>query len=306
MVQQGIAAQILNKTPSQQAPVTNTESGPNEQTTTPEPKPGINDFDERFGVLTKMERKIKELEAQNKAKAKEWEDKQGKYTEYEELIRLADENPLEFLKKKKGWGVQEFNEFAVSHGTDEDLDPVANMTKTFQQKIDELNKSWEEKLQKTVKEKADEIQNKDYERQIVEFKGSIKSFLAENKDAFEFIHAEEGGQDAVYDLIYQDIIRQQEAGTPDDQLQIMDIKDAAEKVESFLDTQYSKYLSLKKVQSKFNPSNEANVRALITKPEVPKTLDSSFSPKSKSQAELSEQERKQQAAQLVRSWRASS
>jgi hypothetical protein len=298
-----IAAQILNTPSSPSAPITATTESEATTQSPSETKPELNNFDERFGVLTKMERKIKELEAQNKTKAKEWEERQGKYSEYEELMKLADENPLEFLKKRKGWGVQEFNEFAVQHASDEDLDPVAKITKTFQDRIAELEKSWEEKLNSKIKEKEEELAGKDYERQIVEFKAGIKTFLAENKDAYEFIHAEEGGHDAVYDLIYQDIMRQKEAEVPDDQIKIMDVKDAAEKVESFLDTQYSKYLSLNKVKSKFNPGNESILGALKAKSESPGTLNSSFSPKSKSVAELSEEERRQAAIELIRSQR---
>lgn len=303
---QGIAGQILNQTPSQSNPVTSQESA--EKVTpeggNPETKPELNDFDSRFGVLTKMERKIKELEAKNKTEAKSWEERQGKYSEMEEFMKLFEENPLEALKKKKGWGVQEFNEFAVQHSSDEDLDPVAKITKSFQDKIAELEKTWEEKLNSKIKEKEEEIQGKDYERQILEFKSGIKTFLAENKDAYEFIHAEEGGSEAVYDLIYQDIIRQQESGVQDNELRIMDIKEAAEKVESFLDTQYSKYLSLNKVKSKFNTSSEANIGAFVAKSQ-PQTLNSSFTPKSKPVDQLSAEERKQAAIDFIRSQRTS-
>lgn len=298
MESQGIAAQILNQAQSASTPtVTGTESGPEKES---QSSNQLNDFDSRFGVLTKMERKIKEAEARLKEQERGWGDKDKKLTEYEELMKLADENPLEFLKKKKGWGVQEFNEFAVSHSSDEDLDPVAKMTKDFQSRIDEMNKSWEEKLNAKIKEKEEELSAKDYDRQIAEFKHGVKNFLTENKSTYEFIHAEEGGADAVYDLIYQDIIRQKEGGIADDELKIMDIKDAAEKVETFLDTQYSKYLTLSKVQSKFKPSSEFNIGNIAAKSQ-PKTLDSSFSPKSKSVDQLSPEERRQNAIAFLRS-----
>jgi predicted small secreted protein len=224
-------------------------------------------------------------------------------------LKLFEENPLEFLKKKKGWGVQEFNEFAVQHSSDEDLDPVAKITKSFQDKMAELEKSWEEKLNNKIKEKEEEYSSKDREREIQQFKSGINSFLDQNKDQYEFIHSE-GATEEVYNLIYGDIQRQlqeaQEQGVESPDLKVMDIKEAADLIEKYLDDNVSKYLSLNKVKSRFS-GNETILGSLMAKSsEQPKTLNSSFSPKSKSVGELSAEERKQQAADLVRSWRQNS
>lgn len=297
---QNIASQILNETPSQTpAPVT----PQNESSETPETsqKPVVNDFDERFGVLAKMERKLKERESQYKTKESEWGEKDKKLSEFESDMKLFEENPLEFLKKKKGWGVQEFNEFAVKHSDDDDLDPVAKMTKDFKTQLDDLRAKLTEEFEGKIKSKEEEIKGKDHERQVLEFKSGVKSFLSENKDAYEFINAEENGPDYVYDLIVQDVMKQREAEVPEDQLRVMDIKEASEKVEAFLDKQYSKYLSLNKVKSKFVPDESHGLNSFIEKQSAPTTLDSSFSPKSKPTGQLSEQERKQAAIDFIKS-----
>lgn len=297
---QGIAQQILNETPSSnQAPV-NADS---EQTPVNPANPATktDDFDHRFGVLAKMERKLKEQESQNKTRSKEWEEKEKKLSEYEELMKLMDENPIEAIKKRKGWGLQELNEFAVKNTSDEDLDPVAQITKNYETKMAELEEKLTKQMEEKLRAKEEELMGKDHERQVVEFKSNIKTFLAENKDTYEFIHAEEGGDEAVFELIYEDILRQQKAEVPQDQIKIMDIKDAAERIESFLDKQYSKFLGLNKVKSKFQTGDENKFAKFATQSEAPKTLDSSFSPKSKSVEQLSEQERRQAAIDLLRS-----
>lgn len=292
---QDIASQILNTPSEQTAPVTAPES-----IETKTDKPELSDFDSRLSVLTKMERKIKEAESKLKGQERDWEEKGKKLSEYEELVKLLDENPLEALKRRKGWGVQEFNEFAVQHSSDEDLDPVAKITKNFQSKMEEMDKIWEKKLNDAIKAKEEEINAKEQERQVSEFKSGIKTFLAENKDDFEFIHTEgEAAQEAVFDLIYKDIMRQQEEGIED--IKIMDIKEAAEKVENFLDSQYSKYLSLKKVKSKLQPQEEGVLARFKTQSEEPKTLNSSFAPKSIPLSQLSEEERRQAAIAFMRS-----
>lgn len=300
---QGIASQILSESPSQQAaPVSANTQESTEQTGQPgqENQSAANDFDSRFSVLTKMERKIKEAEARNREMEKGWGEKEKKLTEYEELMKLADENPLEFMKRKKGWGIQELNEFAVQHSSDEDLDPVAKITKNFTSKMEEMEKAWEEKLAKKIAEKEEEINSKTRDHQVAEFKGNLKSFLAENKDSYEFIHAEEGATDEVFNLIYEDVQRQIADGKDSESIKIMDMKDAADKVEAFLDKQYSKYLSLNKVKSKFNSSND-DLGRFIAKSQEPTTLNSSFSPKSKPLDQLSSEERKQQAIAFMRS-----
>lgn len=301
---QGIAAQILNETPSQtQASVTPPESSAPANESMSQEKPAeLNDFDSRFGVLAKMERKLKEQEARNREKEKEWEAKNKRLLEMDDEDKLWNENPLEALRKKKGWGVQEFNQFAVENSTDEDMDPVAQMTKGYEDRIKAMEAKFAQTIDEKIKAKEDEIAGREQDGQIREFKSGIKNFLSENKETYEFIHAEETGAESVYELIYADIVRQREAGATDDQLKVMDVKEAAEKVETYLDKVYSKYLSLNKVKSKFSNGNETDLSRFITKSE-PTTLNSSFSPKSKSINQLSAEERKQSAADLVRSWK---
>jgi hypothetical protein len=303
---QNIASQILNEsTPSEQAAPVTPSSESSEQTLNPNPSQG-GDFDEKFNVLTKMERKVREERERMRARETEWGEKEKKLSEYEELVKLLDENPLEALKRRKGWGVQEFNEFAVQNASDEDLDPVAQMKKDFMRQLEDRDKTWEQKLSEAIKAKEEEIQAKDHERQATEFKSDLKAFLAENKDTYEFIHAEEGGMDAVFDLIVQDINKQRENEVPDHELKVMSFIDAAEKVEAFLDKQYSKYLSLNKVKSKFNPEDSQGLNAILKRQSAPQTLDNSFSPKSKSNSQLSSEDRKQAAIDFIKSQKSAS
>lgn len=304
---QGIASQILSETPSTQAaPVSaNLEESqsPQSQEIRTEGKE-VPDFDSRFGVLTKMERKLKEEQARIKEQEKGWGEKLSKLEELEKFSKLFEENPLEALKMKKGWGVQEFNEFAVKHSTDEDLDPVSKLTKDFQKQMDELRAKMTEDFEGKIKAKEEELTAKDRDKQVVEFKGNLKSFLAENKDAYEFIHAEENGPEEVFNLIYEDVQRQIKENAEngvEKELQVMEFKEAADKVEAFLDKAYSKYLSLNKVKSKFQSGNEQLVSFITNKSkQEPTTLNSSFSPKSKPVDQLSPEERKQQAVAFLR------
>lgn len=298
MQMQGIASQILSETPSQENATSQAPESSEKQTV----QSSTGDFDQRFSVLAKMERKLKEQEGQFKSRSKEWEEKERRLQELEEFERLMDENPLEALKKKKGWGIQEFNEFAVKHTDDDDLDPVAKITRDYEDKMSKLREELTQTMEEKIKSKEAEIQKGHQERQVVEFKAGIKSFLAENKNEYEFIMAEDGGHEAVFDLIYQDIQKQQEDGVPDHELRIMDMKEAADKIEAYLDKSYSRYLSLNKVKSRFGASD--NPFAQITQStESFNTLNSSFSTKSKTASELTKEERERAAIELLKSMR---
>jgi hypothetical protein len=265
-------------------------------------QPPQNDFDSKFAALAKMERKMREKESNFGSKEKEWEEKSKKLSEYETFMKLMDENPLEAIKQKKGWGLKEINEHAVSTQSDEDLDPVAQLTKNFQDQMAKLKESLSTDFDSRIKAKEDEYSQKDYDRQIQDYKHGIKDFLNENKDAYEFTLTEENGMDLVYDVIHTDLMNQKK--NMDDggegELKMMDIKDAAEKVEAYLDKSYQKYLSLNKVKSKFK-SSEPDLSQFITQSQ-PKTLNNSFTPKSQSSDSLTADERRMEAERLVQSW----
>jgi hypothetical protein len=266
-------------------------------------KQSDNGFDAKFAALAKMERKNREREQGFSAKEKEWEEKSKKLTEYEEYMKLLDENPLEAIKKKKGWGLKELNEHAVSTQSDEDLDPVSQITKQFQSQMEEMRKAMTEEFENKIKEKEEGYTRKEQEQSVQQFKYEIKDFISKNADEYEFINAEESGMDLVYDVIYTDIMNQKKQIDEDGEgeLKMMDVKDAADKVEAYLDKQQEKYLNLKKVKSKFG--GEDKIGAFLAQSQ-PKTLNNSFAPKSKSVDQLDPEERRMEAERLVKSWMA--
>jgi hypothetical protein len=150
------------------------------------------------------------------------------------------------------------------------------------------DKTWEEKLQQTIAAKEKEFAEKDQQQQIELFKRDLKAHVASKKDEFEFVNAHPDGLDLVFDVIFTDLQRKQEAGETG--AAPMDYDTAASKVEAFLDAEASKYLSLNKVKSKFQ-EQKPDLSAYLRQ-EEPKTITPSMAPKSAMDAsQLSDEDR---------------
>ncbi len=211
--------------------------------------------DPRFDLISKMERKIKQKESELSQKMKEIEERSQKYGRYEGLESKVKENPIEALRQMgfEG-GLEDLQNWALQNLGDEDLDPVSKRFKEMESKFAQKDKEYEEKLRAALEEKEKEIRNKDNEYQIKEFKSGIKSFLEQSKDEFEILYAQPEANELVYEVIYEDVLRQQQAGK--EEVVPMELKDAAQRLEKYLDAQLEPLLKSKKIQSRFkNPDS---------------------------------------------------
>ena len=306
---ESIAAQVLAM-PAQetQAPVASTEIdsvesyinslNPQAEPKAEEVKEEVKQEDPRLALIAKMERKIKLQEQALKQKEQEFEAKFGKYKEYEESDKDFATNPFKFLNAK-GLDMEKLNKLYLETAADDDLDPVSRKFKDFDSKLEqtkaELRKEYEEKL----KAKEEEIKKKEFDNQISQFKSEIKSFIATNKDEFELINAEDNGADTLYDIIYHDLQNQLAAGKEGADLVPMDIKVAATKLETYLDSHVQKYLNLKKYKPK-QQVEENQLEGLFKQSNTPKTISDSFTPKSVSVDQLTDEERIKAATDLVK------
>lgn len=206
--------------------------------------------DPRMEVFAKMERKVKQREAELAAKMKEIEEKEQRYGKYANAEGRVKENPLAALRELGFDGdLETLNKWALENLSDEELDPVAKRFKQVEQTLADKEREFEEKIKKAIEEKEKEYQTRDQEFQIKQFKSEIKNFLDQGKDQFELLYSQPEAQELVYELVYEDVLRQQKEGK--EQITPMDLKVAAEKLENYLDAQLEPLLKSKKIQSKF-------------------------------------------------------
>lgn len=279
-----VAAQILDSG--------NAPSQPISEQQTPELGDGQQQSNPSFDLIAKMERKLKMREEEFKTKEQKLAEYEAKLKEFEGF----DENPFSVLQKK-GWDLEKLNTKALETLGDDDLDPVARRFKQIEEVLAKKDQEFEQKLKAAIAEKEKEYQTKDQQHQIELFKRDLKAHLASKKDEYEFVNTHPDGAELVYDVIFTDLQRRADAGEKD--LAPMDYDTAAQKVETYLDAEASKYLSLNKVKSKF--SAEKGDWASLLKSEEPKTITQNLTSKSSIHpAELSEQERMKLAIEGIK------
>ena len=186
------------------------------------------EFDRKFAALSRKEKALRDREL-------ELEKKYGNKDKELPLERRIRSNPLKALEEL-GLDYDKLTELALNDG---------RLTPDMQMKLmrEELENDYKEKFNNleerlNAKEKKEEEAKYDAVKQG--FVGEINSFINENKTDFEYV-AHNDATDVVYDVIEE---HYNETG------RILDIKEAVEAVESYLEEEAEKLLNLGKVKNR--------------------------------------------------------
>lgn len=274
------------------------------ETPTPQPEQKVEekkeDFDyaSRFAALSRREkqlvekeRRLKELEAQYKNQesvTKSWEEKKQLFKQnpdaiFEEIGMTFDE----LINKKLG----------LEQPAEEENTPDAIYKKLkadLQAELEAKEKAKEEAEQK----RRQELEEQENAQVIESFKSEMVDAIKKNADKYELINYQ-GNYDLVFDVIQQYF---------DEHDEILPIEQAADHVESYLESLVEGATKLKKIQSKLAPKAEAPQPALSaakTEPaqdQMPKTLSNALASQSSSVSSesLNLEESKRRAAALLR------
>jgi hypothetical protein len=271
------------------------------------------EFANQFSVIARMEKKMREEREALKKREMELEERGKKYSGYDELDQLMEKNPLEALSKK-GWDYEKLTQFALQNVSDEELDPVQRELKTTKSKLEEFEKSFDErvmaKVQELIGNKEKEYESKAHELEIKNIRKTIEATVEANKEKYEFINAyndvakEEAGEDGkadsaldlIFDAIQSHVVQQREDGVPEDQIKMLSYTEAADRVEAYLEGKLQKFLTLSKVKSKLNPAPQTPDS--LIKSFQTKTISDDFTPRSV-QVNESEEDRVRKAIELV-------
>lgn len=243
-------------------------------------------FSRKFAALSRREKDIRAKEADYEYRMSELEERlqelqnppEEPQAPIEERLRR---NPFETLEEM-GLGYDKLTELALNDGK---LTPEMQM-KLMREELEHGYKSKFEELEERLSQKEQEEEYNKYESIETNFKQEIDSFV-NGKDEFELINAN-GASDLVYDVIEEHY---------NDTGRVLNMDEAAEAVESYLEDELEKLMSLGKVKSKFSPRQEQ-----VFKRQPSPTLSNAHSAQAYQRADrqLSNEESVREAAKLIR------
>tara|TARA_R110002020_G_scaffold39030_5_gene116716 strand:+ start:2213 stop:3109 length:897 start_codon:yes stop_codon:yes gene_type:complete len=179
------------------------------------------DYDSKF---EEMQKKLEDYESKNKEPEVDWQ-------------TLLRKDPLRALEDI-GLGYDKLTELALNDGK---LTPEMQL-KSMREDIEGDYKKKFEELETRLNEK-EEKEQEDYYNQVQDnFLGEIGDFINQSDETYELIQASNSNE-LVYDVIEE---HYNETG------RVLDIKEAADAVEGYLEEEANKLMKLKKLSSRLN------------------------------------------------------
>ena len=244
-------------------------------------------FASKFAALSRKEKALRDREADYESKFEEMERRLAEYeaqsqepeVDWEQLLRR---DPLRALEEA-GLGYDKLTELALNDGK---LTPDMQMAamreeieRDYRRKFEDL----EERLHAKEEAEAEEYYNSVQEN----FQYEIGNFINENNETYELINASEADT-LVYDVIEE---HYNETG------RILDLKDAADAVESYFEEEAGKLMKLKKLSGRLDYNPEE-----LFEPESQVTLSNDHAAQvvhENAQRMLSTEESKARAARML-------
>ena len=249
------------------------------------------DFSRKFAALSRREKEIRAKEAEYDKRIAELEERLGSFGKKPEP---EPELPIEYRLKKDplralediGLSYDKLTELALNDGK---LTPEMQM-RLMREELEGGYKKKFEELENRLLEKERSDEQRRYDDIQRGFQNEIEDFVESNADRYELIKANEAN-DIIYDVIEEHY---------NDTGRILDIEEAAEAVESYLEEEAEKLLSLGKLRSKFGIENDFEQEESPRQSQV--TLSNAMSAQANERVakKLSDEESKVLAAKMLK------
>lgn len=235
----------------------------------------------KFAALSKKDKEArareKALEAREKALAEKEKSlaapKQDAAPAKEDLNIRMRRDPFGTMREEWGLDLDVLTKIATNQGK---LTPEMQLKleqETTAKTLEEKIKALEKRLEDEAKTKAEREQQAQQEAAIKEFKGSIGELIKGNAAEYELLGLEEDPAQIVYEVIeaHYEKTKGFDPEQPDVG-RILDIKEAADLVESHLFEEAKKYTSLSKIKGIFAPKEQPKAASEQPKEGATKTL----------------------------------
>lgn len=270
------------------ASIINDATAPVESTETAAPTEEVA-LSPQLAILAKKEKSILQKQQELQAKLKEIEERSAKLGQWDELDKLATENPAEFFKRK-GLSFEQIQQKMLESLADEDLDPIQKQIKELQSKLASKDDEVKKLLEETLSKRDTEAKQREIEEQSKVYNAELKKYISENADNYDLITTF-GAEDEVFSVIKEVYLKTAESGTP----KLMTFDEACNLYEKKLEELVQGMKKSKKVSSIFGDSSEDSFAKVFGQT----TIDDSFSQSSATSTEhKTEEERLRAAAKL--------
>ena len=244
-------------------------------------------FASKFAALSRKEKALRDRESEYESKFEEMERRLAEYeansqepeVDWEQMLR---NDPLGALEEA-GLGYDKLTELALNDGKLTPDMQIAAMREEIERDYRRKFEDLEERLQAKEEAEAEEYYNNVQEN----FQYEINNFVRENGEDYELIAASEA-DGLVYDVIEEHY---------NDTGRILDLKEAADAVESYLEEEAGKLMKLKKLSGRLGVNPEE-----IFEPDSQVTLSNDHSAQvvyDNAQRMLSDDESKARAARML-------
>ena len=231
--------------------------------TPPEPTP--DPFSRRFAQLAREQKKLRQERDEMKRVQQELDARKSTVSSYDELQKLARENPYEVMQKL-GLDYEALSRQVLQDG---EITPEQKMAGEVKRLRDEINSMKAEREELVRQEEA-----KKYQNTYSTFVDEIKTFV-ENTSEFDFVKANNA-----YHVVAE-VMQEHYNSTQE----VMSYDDAAKMVEDYYEAEAEKYLAVPKLEQRlkerFAPAKtepeagQAQEEAKASEKTPPKTLTNS-------------------------------
>ena len=249
------------------------------------------DFSRKFAALSRREKEIRAKEVEYDKRIAELEERLGSFGKKPEP---EPELPIEYRLKKDplraledmGLSYDKLTELALNDGK---LTPEMQM-RLMREELEGGYKKKFEELENRLLEKERSDEQRRYDDIQRGFQNEIEDFVESNSDKYELIQANEAN-DIIYDVIEEHY---------NDTGRILDIEEAAEAVENYLEEEAEKIFRLGKFRSKFGIENDFEQEESPRQSQV--TLSNAMSAQANERVgrKLSDEESKALAAKMLK------
>ena len=226
------------------------------------PEPAPDPFSRRFAQLAREQKKLRQERDEMKRVQQELDARQNTVSSYDDLQKLARENPYEVMQKL-GLDYEALSRQVLQDG---EITPEQKMAGEMKRLRDEIDSMKAERAELVKQEEA-----KKYQDTYGRFVDEIKSFV-DNTNEFDFVKANNA-----YHVVAE-VMQEHYNSTQD----VMSYDDAAKMVEDYYEAEAEKYLAVPKLEQRLKEryapaktepvAGQAEEEAQASEKKPPKTL----------------------------------